>query len=60
MKTLAIWLAALQPVSVAAGAVAGYLFGPKAVEYVSSAVAKVYGDVKAAVASAYAWVKSKV
>lgn len=60
MKTLVIWLAALQPVSVAAGAVAGYLLGPKVVEYVSGAVAKVYGDVKAGVSSVIARIKSIV
>ena len=51
MKTLVWILAGLQPVSVAAGAVAGYLLGPKVVEYVKAAIGKGVGDVKASVVS---------
>ena len=51
MKTLVWILAGLQPVSVAAGAAAGYLLGPKVVEYVKAAIGKVVGDVKAGISN---------
>lgn len=54
MKNLVYALAALQPVSVAAGAVLGYLFGPKVVEYAVASVSKVYGDLSGFVKSVIA------